>query len=178
MGSLITLAIYGALAAGAFLAIHSFLGSYEAKGAKAQLEVDTPIINACKTDRDTAVKANVSLQSDLAKLAGEREQQNAAIAAQAAEQTRLEAAKAKALAEAQARLAALGRDNASLASILAAAPKGGQTCEQTLAAVDDNLRSAARQRVRFSPPEAGNSSGGANRAPDQNPGADPVRIHP
>jgi hypothetical protein len=177
MGSLITLAIYAAMAAAALWAVHSFLNGYEEKGAARQLAADKPIIEACKVDRDTAIKANVSLKADVDKIAKERDQQSAAVDAAAKEAARLSALKDKALADARTRLAAYESDNASLSSILANAQPKGKTCEQTLAAVDDNLRTLARQRVRFQPAETGSNSGSANNSADKSPGSDSLRIH-
>lgn len=177
MGSLVTVIVYAVIAGGALLAIHSFLNGYEEKGAAAQLKADTPIINACKVDRDTATKANASLKLDVDRIAKERDDQSAAVAAQAAEAARLAALKDKALANAQAALKSYAADNASLASVLAAAQPQGKTCAQTLAAVDDNLRTLARKRVQFNPTgpdgDGGNSDGGAGKGA----GADTLRIH-
>lgn len=139
MGTLITIGIYLALAAGAYLAFTSWTNGIRQEGAAAQLKADTPIIEACKVDRDTAVKANASLQADVKRLAGERDQQSAAVKELADAMAAQQAAKAKRVAADKPRIDALRADTMTLEERLALNTEG-KTCDEKLSNIDSDLR--------------------------------------
>jgi hypothetical protein len=149
------------------LAIHSFLNGYTKKGAEAQLAADTPIINACKLDRDTAVKANVSLQTDVARIGAERDQQSAAVKDLQAAMAARDAEKVKRQTADRPRIAALQADSGTLEQRLAANTEG-KTCDEKLSNVDRDLRAIVGGGVRVVTPAAGSRD--ANQNPPARPG--------
>lgn len=152
---------YLVLAGAAAIAIHTFDLSRQNIGAAKQLAADTPIINACKLDRDTAVKANQSLQGDIARIAGERDQQSAAVRELADKMKQQQADKAARQAAAKPRIDALRADSLTLEQRLALNTEG-KTCDEKLANIDRDLRAI----VGGSMPEP------ARAAPSREPGAD------
>ncbi len=172
---MVQIIVYIVLAGIAFAAIHTFDLSRQKIGADAQLKADAPIINACKTDRDTATKANVSLQTDLQRLAGERETQNAAVADYAKTMARLQQEKDTRIASQAARLKAYDDDAAALRVRLAATTKGA-TCEQILSSVDRDLRDLASQRMRDTGTQADSDSRGAKPPPGVDSGKGSLRL--
>jgi hypothetical protein len=139
MSMLIQIAIYAAIAGAAYLAFTSWTDSIRKEGAEAQLKADTPIINACKVDRDTAVKANVSLQADVTRIEGERQKQNDAVQSLADELGEQKKRQAQMLAAAKPRIAALRADSGTLEQRLAANTEG-KSCDERLSNVDSDLR--------------------------------------
>jgi hypothetical protein len=174
MGSLITLLVYAGIAGAAMLAIHSFLNGYKEKGAAEQLAADTPIINACKVDRDTAVKANVSLQSDVARIGAERDTQSAAVRDLQASMAAQEADKIKRQAANRPRIAALQADSGTLEQRLAANTEG-KSCDEKLSNIDRDLR-AIVGGVRVVAPGATSSDASKNAAPGARPGKGTLRL--
>lgn len=158
MGTLIQILIYAAIAGAAWAAIHGFDLSRQKIGADRQLAQDTPIINACKVDRDTAVKANVSLQTDLARLGDDLGKQNKAVKDLADSMALQLRDKDARIAAQSARLAAYDSDAAAQRIRLAANTKG-KTCNETLFNVDADLRAIARQRMRDDGTKAPSDSG-------------------
>lgn len=176
LAPLISLAIYAAIAAAALGAVYAFDQSRQNKGAERVRAELAPLTEACRmfaedirpadcaghmrtavADRDTAKAANVSLQTDLKRLLGERQACSDAVA-------RLERRGAVAAAEAARRKPA---DDARLAEITPALleaidvlglPEPAGTCEQRLAVRDARLARLAGQRARDYP-------GGAVPAP-------------
>lgn len=167
MGSLVTLIIYGVMAAGAMVAIHSFLNGYKEKGAQEQLAADTPIINACKVDRDTAVKANVSLQTDVVRLGAERDTQSAAVKDLQTTMAAQDAEKLKRQAVNKPKIAALQADSGTLEQRLAANTEG-KTCDEKLSNVDRDLRAVVGGGLRDGAPGA--ASGIPSNKPPAGPG--------
>lgn len=178
MGSLISLAIYAALIGAAWIGVNMFLANERAKGADAQLKADAPVIAACKTDLGTVTGANQTLQVDVTRIGKERDDQNRAVADLAKQSAASKAQATAALAAAKAAAVGVDADNATLTAALAAVrTRKGGTCESTLAAIDDNLRSLARVRVREPAPiPAGAADRGpsGNAAAGTNPGRPPV----
>lgn len=147
MGALIQIAIYAAIAGAAWFAIHQFDLSRQNIGAARQLAADKPIIEACKIDRDTAVKANVSLQADVERIAGERDRQNAAVKALGDAAIAQDKARIARQAAAKPRIDALRADSLTLEQRLAANTEG-KTCDEKLSNVDRDLRALVGGGVR------------------------------
>lgn len=141
MGALIQIGIYAAIAAAAWFAFHSWENSLRAEGATKQLAADKPIIDACKIDRDTAVKANVSLQADVSRIAGERDEQNKQVQSLADQLKAQKTRQAQMLAAAKPRIDALRVETGTLEERLAANEEG-KTCDEKLANVDRDLRAS------------------------------------
>jgi hypothetical protein len=165
MGSLITLAIYGAIAVAAMLAVHSFLNGYKAKGAAEQLAADTPIINACKVNRDAAIDANKGLQSDILRIGSERDTQSAKVKELSDSMAAQQADKAKRQTADRPKIAALQADSGTLEQRLAANTEG-KSCDEKLSNIDRDLR-ATVGGVRVVP------AGTPNRDAGKNPPAGP-----
>ena len=175
MGSLITLAIYGAIAAAAMLAIHSFLNGYKEKGAAEQLAADKPIIEACKVDRDTAVKANASLQVDVKRIGDERDLQSKAVQDLQASMAAKDAEKAKRQAADRPKIAALQSDTLTLEQRLSANTEG-KTCDEKLSNVDRDLRAIVGGGVRVVAPGPASSDRSQNAAARARASAGTLRL--
>lgn len=174
MGMLIQVLIYAAIAGAAWAAIHGFDLSRQKIGADAQLAKDTPIINACKIDRDTAVKANVGLQADVARIGDERDQQSKAVKELQDQMAAQQADKAKRIAAAKPKLDALRTESATLEQRLAANTEG-KTCDEKLSNVDRDLR-AIVGGVRVVAPGAPSGNASQNVAPGVSAGRGSLRL--
>lgn len=131
--------VYIVLAGLAFTAIHMFDLSRQNIGAAKQLAADKPIIEACKVDRDTAVKANASLQGDIERIGGERDKQSAAVKELSEKMQKQQADKVARLAAAKPRIDALRAESLTLEQRLAANSQGS-TCDEKLQNIDRDLR--------------------------------------
>ncbi len=172
---MIRLIIYAVIAAAAFAAIHAFDLSRQKIGSDRQLAQDTPIINACKLDRDTAVKANQSLQGDVARIASERDEQSAAVKALQARTDAAEKDRIARLTAAKPRIAALQADSGTLEQRLALNTEG-KTCDEKLSNVDRDLRAIVGGGVRVVAPGANSGDASKNPSPGPRAGRGTLRL--
>jgi hypothetical protein len=175
MGSLITLAIYAAMAATALGAIYAFDQSRQNIGAKKQLAADAPVLATCVGDKKTAVDANVSLQVDLDRLTKERDEQSAKVQDLSAAGTKAQAEKRAAQAAAATALNALRSDKDAALARSKQVTKG-ETCETTLGKIDADLHDLAVRELRDRPNKADSGVGSPNSGTDPNSGANTLRL--
>ncbi len=136
---MVQIIFYLVLAAAASAAIYGLDRSRQNIGAAKQLAKDQPILEACKVDRDTAVKANQTLQVDVVRIGSERDQQSAAVKELADAMTKQAADRNARLAAAKPRIDALRVDSGTLEQRLAANSEG-KSCDEKLANIDRDLR--------------------------------------
>ncbi len=148
---MVQIIFYLVLAVAASAAIYGLDKSRQNIGAAKQLAKDEPILNACKADRDTAVKANEGLQGDLVRLGAERDRQSAAVKDLSDAMQKQQADKLVRVAAAKPRIDALRADSAPLEQRLAANTEG-KSCDEKLANVDRDLRAIVGGGVRELPP--------------------------
>lgn len=129
----------------------AFLSHEQGIGAAKQLAADKPVIDACVVDKKKAIDANVSLQADVKRMAGEQAVQNAAVADLQDAYAASLARKTKAQVANQTKLAALQSDQAS---VIQAAAKSltGLTCTQVVKKVADDLHQVAVREYEDRPP--------------------------
>lgn len=178
MGMLIQLGIYAALIGGAWLAIHSFLGGYEAKGAAKQMAADKVVLEQVKTERDTAVSANVRLQLDVKRNAGETLACNQRVNDILTHGQTAKAAKDAALKAAGPRINSLSNQIAQLeTALIASKQKPEVSCEKALAKAGEAIVPVAAGRLRDDSTGSSGGVGGKTSAP-VNPGSHALRRAP
>lgn len=171
---MIQIIIYAVLAGLAFAAIHTFDLSRQKIGSDRQLAADKPIIEACKLDRDTAVKANVSLQTDVARIGAERDLQSAAVKKWQDDADARQAEKAKRVAATKQRIDALRAESGTLEQRLAANTEG-KTCDEKLSNIDRDLR-ASVGGVRVVAPATASGDASKNTPPGVGAGKGTLRL--
>lgn len=184
MLNIIFLGILAAALAGGAFAIKS---SIEEKGANKVRAQWSALIQKCgkrnapecAQEWTDAVAKNVSLQADVARIDGERQQCTASVNSLGEQQKAIQDAKVKTMAEviASKRLASVRVEIIEQRAKAQQAPKKGVSCEEILDAVDISLTELAARRMLFSPVD--DSSGGSKVTPSgsgSSPGA--VRITP
>ncbi len=139
---LIALFIAGLAAAG-YGIWHGFTGSYEMKGAQAQLKADQSEIAQANADRDTALTRAQAADAGYAQAKAVLDTQTQALKdAQTLAQNAAKAAREQALLYAAEVARGKARDT-KLRAQAGAPPASAKTCEQTLGATDAILRESA-----------------------------------
>jgi len=108
-------------------------------------------LDACATDRDTALAANLTMQADLKTLKTDIERTNALLERMKKVGGVAKAAATAAVAAEQKRLSGIDANNYDLLFVLSQPDPGG-SCDERLARIDGVLRGLGQQRVRDHPP--------------------------
>lgn len=147
MGSLITLAVYAAMAAAVVAGAFAFLSHEQGIGAAKQLAKDQPVLQACVADKKTAVDANNTLKDDVVTLTDRVKLANDAIDAWQRTAVAAVAAADKARATNASKIAFLESDQAQ-AIRAAAVAVSGLTCPQFVTNQGNALHDLAVREAR------------------------------
>lgn len=150
MGILPTLIMYGVIAAALAAGYASWHHSIYAAGAKAQLEKDTLLYNACVTDKNTAIAANKSLQSDIEVIKVDIKDRNTEIDNMAKQLQRAREIRAKDKIIIEPINTGLINDKA--AELAKAAIALGGTCEEKMKRITAGLTNLAKREMQDRPP--------------------------
>ena len=165
------LVLIGGLCAAVFGVIHSHDNGVRAKEA----ELWKPKLEAAQKDVQTAVDANKTLQDSVAKIDAERQACSKGVDALQAAGAQADKAKAQALVTAGTKIGELTRDRDRLESLLSIPAPFGETCDEKMAKIHDELATVATRRMRYNPGTTG-GVGGKDAPPGKNPGPDTLRI--
>jgi hypothetical protein len=168
---LIYLVVAGVAIGGVLAVVHKHDDGIRAKEAA----VWQPRLAAAQADTKTAVDANLSLQGDLTRIAGDAKACSDKVQALGDVQKAAEAAKAKNLVDAGKTIGSLASDKAQTEARLAAATTKGEACDVQLAKVNDVLGELGARRLRDHP-GANGSEPGRNAPAGQGSGSDSLRV--
>ena len=150
MGIVATLVMYGVFAAALAAGYATWHHSIFKAGADAQLKKDEVTYNACVTDKNTAVAANKSLQSDIEVIKIDINQRNTEIDNLEKQLKQAIARRAKDKIRDEPFNTSLLNDKA--AALAAAAIALGGTCEEKMKRITVGLTGLAKREMQDRPP--------------------------